>query len=592
MGGLREIAAPFVVPGPCGVAIRDRLKQLTVDDEKVLRLVGDHLGSSASRDLKARCAAGPDHDGERWADRKRVLTGQSSSRWAGSITKASHDQWGLARRAQLAHIQGLEAGVRTVAHRLSLPVGEKGSKHAPGGYRSRREWHAKSRRLHVLEDRLQAARADWQASTVHVVRGGKHLLTTRHHLDTAGLTEQQWRARWQAGRRFLQADGESGKRYGNETIRVTPDGEVSIKLPAPLAYLAHAPHGRYVLTARVAFAHRGEQWRDRVAANRAVAYRVHEDTVRGRWYLTASWTIPPSSAVPLQAARVNGMVGVDTNADHLAAWRLDEHGNPVGEPLRFRYDLSGSADHRDAQVRHALIRPLHWAKRHRLAIAVEDLDFTTEKTREKHGRRKKFRRLISGMPTSKLRSRLVSMAAELGVPLVAVDPAYTSRWGAQHGKNPLTSTNRKPTRHDAASIAIGRRALGYPIRLGAPPRPLRHWGRTAPPHDDRSDRRGHRTVQARTGSQGREETRPRIPGPRTRSVSPDTERKRATRTSKTVRDVRSDQARVQDSLLLTDEERCRSSSRGARHGGTLATCRYLTEDEAYGAQWVFVRVLI
>ncbi|MBA2952053.1 transposase, partial [Streptomyces himalayensis] len=421
----------------------------------------------------------------------------------------------------------------------------------PGGYRSRREWHTKSRRLRVLEDRLQAARSDWQAGVVHVVRGSKRLLTTRQHLQAAGLTEAQWRTRWEAGRRFLQADGESGKRYGNETIRVTPDGEVSLKLPAPLTHLANAPHGRYVLTARVAFAHRGEQWRDRISVNRAVAYRIHEDTVRGRWYLTASWTIPPATTVPLAAARARGIVGVDTNADHLAAWRLDPHGNPVGAPLRFGYARTGTAAHRDAQVRHALIRLLHFAKRHGLAIAIENLDFQAEKTREKHGRRKTFRKLISGMPTSKLRARLVSMATELGIPLIAVDPAYTSRWGAQYWQKPLTGKTRKPTRHDAASIAIGRRALGHPIRLGVPPRPLRHWGRTAPPHDDRSDRRGHRTAQAGPGTRGREGTRPRIPGPRTRSVSPDAERKRATRTPKTVRDVRSDQVWVQDSLRLT-----------------------------------------
>ncbi|MFC8243606.1 IS200/IS605 family accessory protein TnpB-related protein [Streptomyces chartreusis] len=505
MGGLRDVAASFMVPGPAGVAVRDRLKRLTAGDEEVLRLVGDHLGSLASRDLKTRCAVGLDHDGDSWAERKRILTAQSSSRWAGSITKATHDQWALARRAQLAHVQGLEAGVRTVAHRLSLPVGEKGTKCTPGGYHSRQEWFAKSRRLHVLEDRLQTARTDWRAGVVHVVRGGKRLLNIRHHLDAAELTEPEWRAQWEAGRRFLQADGESGKRYGNETIRVSPDGEVSIKLPASLAYLANAPHGRYVLTARVAFAHRGEQWRDRVAANRAVAYRVHEDTLRGRWYLTASWGISPVTTVPLAAARANGLIGVDTNTDHLAAWRLDNHGNPVGKPLRFGYDLTGTASHRDAQVRHALTRLLHFAKRHGLAIAVEDLDFAAEKTREKHGRRKRFRRLISGMPVARLRSRLMSMAAELGIPLVAVDPAYTSRWGAQHWQKPLTGKTGKPTRHDAASIAIGRRALGHPIRR-----------RTAPPHDDRSDRRGHRTAQAGPGTRGREETRPRIPGPRTR----------------------------------------------------------------------------
>ncbi|GGS79974.1 transposase [Streptomyces violaceus] len=507
MGGLREMAAPFVVLGPSGVAVRDRLKHLTAEDEHVLRLVGDHLGTLASRDLKSRCAAGLEHDSEQWAERKRVLTQESSSRWAGSLTKATHDQWALARRGQLAHIQSLEAGMRMIAHRLSLPVGHKGTKRAPGGYRSRREWHAKTRRLHVLADRLKAARADRDAGRVRVVRGGKRLLNTRHHLQAVQLTEEQWRTRWEAGRRILQADGESGKRFGNETIRVTPGGEVSLKLPAPLAHLANAPHGRYVLTARVSFGHRGEQWADRVTANRAVAYRIQEDTARARWYLTASWTIPPVKTVPLAAARAHGLVGVDTNADHLAAWRLDAHGNPVGEPLRFGYDLTGTAAHRDAQVRHALIRLLHWAKRHGLAIAIEDLDFTAEKTREKHGRRKKFRNLISGMPVARLRARLVSMAAELGITIVAVDPAYTSKWGAQHWRKPLTSTTRKTTRHDTAAVAIGRRALGYAIRR-----------RTAPPPQHRSDAVGHRTVQARPDTPRREGNRPRIPGPRTRSV--------------------------------------------------------------------------
>ena len=140
--------------------------------------------------------------------------------------------------------------------------------------------------------------------------------------------------------------------------------------------------------------------------------------------------------MPLEAARSGGLIGVDMNADHLAAWRLDAHGNPIGQPRRFDYDLSGSAPHRDAQVRHALIRLLHWAKRHRLAIAIEDLDFQAETTREKHGRRKRFRKLISGMPISRLRARLVSMAAELGITVVAVDPAYTRTGAPSTGRSP------------------------------------------------------------------------------------------------------------------------------------------------------------
>jgi hypothetical protein len=42
-------------------------------------------------------------------------------------------------------------------------------------YGSRAEWHAKSRRLHALEDLLAAVEADWAAGRVRVVRGGKRL---------------------------------------------------------------------------------------------------------------------------------------------------------------------------------------------------------------------------------------------------------------------------------------------------------------------------------------------------------------------------------------------------------------------------------
>ncbi|MFD5236000.1 IS200/IS605 family accessory protein TnpB-related protein [Streptomyces tendae] len=542
MGGLRKIGAPLVVPGPSGVAVRTRLGQLTAMDAEVLRQVGAHLGALASRDLKARCRDGLDHGAASWAGRKRELTPHSSARWAGAITKASHDQWVLARRGAHAHIQSLEAGVCTLRHRLSLPVGEKGAKGAPGGYRSRREWHAKARRLHVLEHRLARARADWEAGRVRVARGGKRLARARHHLAVAGVTEAGWRERWEAARWFVQADGESGKRFGNETIRISPGGEVSIRLPAPLTHLANTAHGRYVLTGRVAFAHRGQEWADRVAAHRAVAYRIHHDTMRGRWYVTASWQKPVTRTVPMAAALEEGVIGVDMNADHLAAWHLDTHGNPVGDPRCFSYDLTGPAEHRDAQVRHALTRLLHWATACGVkAIAVEDLDFTAEKTREKHGARRRFRQLISGMPTARLRARLTSMADATGITIIAVDPAYTSRWGAQHWQKPLTTSTRRTTRHDAASIAIGRRAQGYPIRR-----------RTAPPRTHQSDGCGHRTVQAGPEPPGREGPCPRIPGSRTRSVPPDTARTRATRTPNTVRGARSGQERVQDSLLPTE----------------------------------------
>ncbi|MFF7545212.1 IS200/IS605 family accessory protein TnpB-related protein [Streptomyces canus] len=511
MGALREVAVSFVVPGPAGVAIRDRLR-VSDADAAVLTEVGVYLGSLAAGDLAERSRQGLAHDAVSWAVRKRSLTGRSSARWAGSITKASHDQWALARRGQAAHMAWLRGQIASIEARLARPLGAKADKRAglARGYASRGEWHAKSRRLQTLKDRLVVVEADWAAGRVRVVRGGKRLANTRHHLEAAGLDERAWRERWQADRMFLAADGESGKRFGNETIRVTDTGQLSLKLPAPLAQLANAPHGRYVLDATVRFQHRGQEWRDRVTVNRAVAYRIHHDVARGRWYITASWQRAAAPLLPLEAALARGVVGVDMNDDHLAAWQLDAHGNPIGEPQRYFYDLTGTAQHRDAQIRHALTRLLHHTQRcGAAAIAIEDLDFSDGTSRERHGRNKRFRRLVSRFPTAKLKARLVSMAAEQDIAVVAVDPAYTSRWGAQHWQQPLTTTTRTISRHDAAGIAIGRRALGHPIRR-----------RTTPPHDDQSDRRGHRTVQARPEVRRREEPHPHIPGPRTGCAPP------------------------------------------------------------------------
>jgi IS605 OrfB family transposase len=538
---LRVITRPFVAPSATGVSVRDRIKGLTGADEQVLRLVGGHLGRLAARDLADRVRDGRRHDNERWAERKRNLTPMSSSRWSGSITKATNDQWELARRAQDAHFRRLLAGVAMIRYRLSLPVGERGSRGQPGGYRSRQEWHAKSRRLAVLEARLAAVEVDRAAGHVSVVRGGKPLLRKRQNLAAATLTEAQWRGEWDAARWFLSADGESGKRFGNETIRITPDGEVSLRLPTPLLYLANGPHGRYVLTGRVTVPYRGDEWRDRVKANLAVAYRIHHNPAKGRWYLDASWqrkaTRPPS----LETLQSAALIGVDMNADHLAAWRLDTHGNPAGKPRTFAYDLTGFATRRDAQVRHALTQLLRWAKNTGIGtIAVEDLDFDGVKTRERYGRRKRFRHLVSGMPTGRLRSRLLSMTTEAGMAVVAVDPAYSSRWGAEHWQQPMSTPTHTTTRHEAAAIAIGRRALGHQIRR-----------RTTPPRQDQTDSAGHRTAQTGSDARGHEETR----RPGIRPWLPSTSLSEATYVGDQVTQDRSGPPTGQNAVLLSVQER-------------------------------------
>ncbi|MER5917214.1 hypothetical protein ABT124_44490, partial [Streptomyces sp. NPDC001982] len=78
---------------------------------------------------------------------------------------------------QAAEPAWLRGQITRIEARLARPLGAKADKRAglPRGYGSRAEWHAKSRRLHLLRDRLGRLEADWAAGRVHVVRGGKPL---------------------------------------------------------------------------------------------------------------------------------------------------------------------------------------------------------------------------------------------------------------------------------------------------------------------------------------------------------------------------------------------------------------------------------
>jgi IS605 OrfB family transposase len=312
---------------------------------------------------------------------------------------------------------------------------------------------------------------------------------------------------------FLTADGESGRAGGNETIRVDEARQLRIKVPAALS----ARLGSHLqIAAPVGFSHRGQEWSERVAARRAVRYDITYDPAKNRWYLDASWkqdvTAAPAS---LEALRDGPVLGVDLNADHLACCLLDASGNPVGEPASLPVETAGlPASRRDGRVRAAITALLNHAQLHNCtAVVMENLNFadaraTGRDTMGRGQRGKRFRRTVAGIPTGKFRTRLTAMAARRGIAVIGVDPAYTSKWGAQHWAKPLQQQTSDPvTRHHAAAAAIGRRGLGMAIRRR--PAGPRNGQRTAAgtPPARRDHPPGH---VGRHGSSG--------PPPRTRCV--------------------------------------------------------------------------
>jgi hypothetical protein len=453
---LRPVAVPFVAAAPGGARVRARLRP-PPGDEAVLRAVGGHLGSLAGKDLAARCAEGRlDARGRARsrAARKRALTAASSSRWAGAITRTSEDQVRLARQNLRAGQRSLQARIRRIQARLAIPAGGKSGR--TRGYATAVERYAKTTRLQVLTARLGRVERQLDSGAVSVVRGGKSLLRKRNNLAAAGLTENQWRSQWESVRLFLTADGEAAKACGNETIRWHPDqGWLEIKLPAPLAHLANRPHGRYRLSAPVGFSYRGDEVAAQ-AASAAVRYDISHDPARGRWYLDASWKAVPAPAPSLGELRARPVVAVDVNHGHLAAAVIAADGNVLGVPATMGLDLAGlPSATRDGHLRAAISALIAAAKeRGARAIVIEDLDFAAARAegRERAGNRpsrgrrgRDFRRLLSEIPTGKLRDRLVQMAANAELSVIVIDAAYTSRWEPSTGCGPCGSTTpRRP----------------------------------------------------------------------------------------------------------------------------------------------------
>ncbi|MEV0229283.1 IS200/IS605 family accessory protein TnpB-related protein [Nonomuraea sp. NPDC050786] len=486
---LRPLTAPFTVAAPSGARIRDRLR-LTEADAKVLTAVGAHNGHLQRADLATRIRIGEVTVKEnRRADRKRKLTALSSSRWAGAITRTSENQYQISLRCLYDERSCLRRAIAAISKRLVVECGQREGR--VRGYVDRDErWH-KQRRLQALTARLARVEQRIQAGRPAIVVGGRRLVKVRHRLEDAHLTSVEWRRRWDAARLFLTADGESGAPWGNYTITVTPgDGSVSIVLPQPLGHLANAPRGRYELGCTVTFHHRCAEWLDRIEAHRAVRYDIIYDPVRDRWYLDASWAADKAQLPsPDELATLDTrMLGVDLNADHLAACVLDAHGNPIGEPHTIPTHLSGPASLRDGRLRAAITQLLDLAERHGCTgIAIENLGFVDARATGRetmgHGwRGKRFRRTVAGLPTARFRERLRGMAYHRGLLVVAVDPAYTSKWGGRYWQRPLQQqSTAQATRHHAAAVAIARRALGHGIRRrpGVTPRHQRMAARRA-----------------------------------------------------------------------------------------------------------------
>ena len=168
-----------------------------------------------------------------------------------------------------------------------------------------------------------------------------------------------------------------------------------------------------------------------------------------KFEVKVSWTEPDTPELPTVA----GAIGVDCNPDGVAVVEVTGDGNLKHHRYEReqRIQFAGRGK-RNYDIKQLAVRVVDVAKEARKPLVVEKLRFSSD-SRQKGYR--KFRRTKANFIYRQMLDAIKSRAAKEGVPLVEVQPAFTSILGNLKYASPY-SLNR----HTAAALVVGRRGMG------------------------------------------------------------------------------------------------------------------------------------
>jgi IS605 OrfB family transposase len=169
----------------------------------------------------------------------------------------------------------------------------------------------------------------------------------------------------------------------------------------------------------------------------------------GKFEVKVSWAEPDTPKLPT----VTGAIGVDCNPDGVAVVEVTKNDNlkhhQYEQEQRIQFAGRGK---RDYDIKQLAVRVVDAAKEARKPLVVEKLNFSPDSRKKGY---RKFRRTKANFIYRQMIDAIKSRAARESIPLVEVQPAFTSVLGNLKYAKPY-SLNR----HTAAALVIGRRGMG------------------------------------------------------------------------------------------------------------------------------------
>ena len=337
--------------------------------------------------------------------------------------------------------------------------------------------HRKGRRLETLRHRLRVLELDRRAGLIRLCFGSRRLWRKQYDLEANGyVSHEEWLEDWRDARSdafFVLGSRDEASGCQLCRARIAEDGSLTLTLRKPDCLADR--HGKYVTISGVRFAYGHEQVMAALASNaeyaacrrergekparatdlgQAISYRFKRDAKGWRVFVTTE-----TQDVPVVTDRKRGAIGVDLNADHLAACETDASGNYV-HAFRVPLVTYGKSRHQaEALIGDAVARVVEHARRVGKPIVLERLDFRRKKA-ALEGESRKCARMLSSLSYAKTLACFLSRGHRQGVGIHQVNPAFSSVIGRVKFMERYGLSIQQ-----AAALVLARRLLGCSERI-------------------------------------------------------------------------------------------------------------------------------
>jgi IS605 OrfB family transposase len=329
--------------------------------------------------------------------------------------------------------------------------------------------HQHKRRLDILK--LDLDRTSARVKTPRICFGTKKLARKQNNLKLNGFpSHSDWKKEWVDARNStFQFVGVAKMEGGNEVakLKLQKDNQFDLELRVPPAM--REKHGETICFTGLSFNHGNDAIVLALATGRPLTVRFVRDEI--------SWKIHVTIDQPTRTTRFNddlGCLGVDFNADHVAATLVDRFGNPIRSWTIPMVTYGLSTDQATDLTRKVAKELVEIAVEHNVPISGEDLDFARKKAQLSADSGPRYARMLSSLAYSAFQRALASACARNSIHLKLVNPAFTSLIGRT-----MFAHRYGLSVHAAAALSIARRAMKFSEKL---PKPVE--GKLTLPLDD------------------------------------------------------------------------------------------------------------